>query len=500
MEELQPIRQDERKLIFDNDNIASLIEQLKDGRLTELPNVEELEKQYYVENHDVFDKAKRKDKPKKKKTKRTVKKTQPDPNGGPDIEVDVEEEIVIDDGVTPVNRIGLSQQKKIVNQAVAFTAGNPVQLTSNPKGEKETLVYDYVLDIFEDNKIDSFNRKLCRSIFAFKEAAECWYHIKGSDGNWKLRVMLFAPQLGDTLYPYFDDFNDMVAFSREYKVTRNNELGKSETIQYFTTYTSDMIYYFQEDGGSYKLIGTDTVAVGKIQIIYGWQELAEYEDVNPLIARREKLRSNFGDTNDYHASPKTVAEGKVLNFTEKEEAGGIIQLENGAKVSLLTWDQAPEAIKLEDELLNNDIHALTDTADLSFNNLKSLGGISGETLRRLLTAPILKVYEKKEYLDEYMQRRVNLVKAYVGVIYPELKEAAKTLRIKAEIVPLQLEDYDEEIDRLKKENGGKALISQIESVRQYMTKKGGNNEDADRIYEEIKDESASGFIEDTYQV
>lgn len=496
MEELKPIRQTETELDFNTDDVSKLIETLKSGRLTDPPNVDELKQSYLVENHDVFNRSKRPDKPRKKKIRVKEIVQQPDITTGAMRDIEIEVEKIVDDGVTLVNRLGLSEQKKIVNQAVAFSAGNPVELTANPNGEQEKKLYDLLVDTFEDNKIDSFNRKICRSIFAFKEAAECWYHVPNGEGGWKLRVMRFAPELGDKLYPYFDGYNDMVAFSREFTVK-----GDKNDITYLTTYTSDFIYYFKQAGNKWELVDLDPVAVGKIQVIYGFQEKAEYEDVNPLIARREKLRSNFGDTTDYHASPKVIADGSVTDFTEKEEAGGIIRTQNGAKVSLLTWDQAPEAIKLEDELLLEDTNRLTDTADLSFNNLKSLGsGISGETLRRLLTAPILKVYEKKEFLDEYMQRRVNLVKAYLGVIYPELKEASKTLRIKAEIKPLQLEDYDEYVDRLKKENGGKPIKSQAQTIREYIFAKGGSEEDVQKIQVEMKAESASNFIEDTYQV
>ncbi|MBK5722569.1 phage portal protein [Dysgonomonas sp. Marseille-P4677] len=497
MEELKPIRQTETELDFNTDDVSKLIETLKSGRLTDLPNVDELKQSYYVENHDVFNRSKRPDKPRKKKNKRDQPREQINPVTGQKETVNVPVEEIVDDGVTLVNRLGFSEQKKIVNQAVAFSAGNPVELTANPNGEQEKKLYDLLVDTFEDNKIDSFNRKICRSIFAFKEAAECWYHVPNGEGGWKLRVMRFAPELGDKLYPYFDGYNDMVAFSREFTAKDKDK----KDVTYLTTYTSDYIHYFKQDGSKWDKIGYDAVAVGKIQVVYGFQEKAEYEDVNPLIARREKLRSNFGDTTDYHASPKVIADGSVTDFTEKEEAGGIIRTQNGAKVSLLTWDQAPEAIKLEDELLLEDTNRLTDTADLSFNNLKSLGsGISGETLRRLLTAPILKVYEKKEFLDEYMQRRVNLVKAYLGVIYPELKEASKTLRIKAEIKPLQLEDYDEYIDRLKKENGGKPIKSQAQTIRDYIMSKGGSEEDVQKVLGELKEESASNFIEETYQV
>ena len=86
---------------------------------------------------------------------------------------------------------------------------------------------------------------------------------------------------------------------------------------------------------------------------------------------------------------------------EKDETGKMIKLDIvetpdgkiiNSDLDFLTWDHAPEALKLEFELSKGLIYNLTDTPDLSFDNVKGLGNISGIALKLLFLAPILKSY------------------------------------------------------------------------------------------------------------
>mgnify|MGYP007057868075 FL=1 len=89
----------------------------------------------------------------------------------------------------------------------------------------------------------------------------------------------------------------------------------------------------------------------------GRQPAVEWEDVQNLIDRLEKLLSNFADTNDYHASPKIFTTGTILGWAKKGESGAVIEGEEGATAQYLSWAQAPESVKLEIEtLLRYDLH------------------------------------------------------------------------------------------------------------------------------------------------
>ena len=79
----------------------------------------------------------------------------------------------------------------------------------------------------------------------------------------------------------------------------------------------------------------------------------------------------------------------------------------------VSWQQAPEAVKLEIETLLKLIYTITQTPDISFDAVKGLGAISGVALKLLFMDAHLKVQDKCEIFDDYLQRRVNVLLEYV---------------------------------------------------------------------------------------
>jgi SPP1 family phage portal protein len=232
--------------------------------------------------------------------------------------------------------------------------------------------------------------------------------------------------------------------------------------------------------------------IGKIPVVYASQPQTEWEDVQPLIDRLEKLLSNFADTNDYHASPKIFVEGTVKGFCRKGEAGGIIEGEDGAKASYLSWSSAPESVKLEIDTLLRMIYTITQTPDISFDTVKGIGAVSGVALKLLFMDAHLKVQDKTEIFDEYLQRRANIVKAYIGVADVTKKEAADALMVKPKITPYIIEDDASKIAVLTAANGGKAVASQATTVKRL-----GWTDDPDAELEAIQAEEdrANSFTE-----
>src|SRR3990172_4753119 len=85
--------------------LQEMIDELKKGRLTELPDFKEIQKSIDVKLHPIFDETLRMDKM-----------------------------VQQDDGSVrkePVARIGIALQKLIIKRAVAFLFGNPVEYNNN---------------------------------------------------------------------------------------------------------------------------------------------------------------------------------------------------------------------------------------------------------------------------------------------------------------------------------------------------------------------------------
>ena len=467
--------------IFKQGTADEVVSELKNHRITAQPNVEQAKKALDPKLHDINDKIIRPDK--------RVKI-----DGGND-----SGDKVIDTGedggnyrIEKVARIAVALQKLIVGRAAAFCFGNPVAYKATPETDGERVVLKALERILKDNKTTSKNRKIARAIFGYKECAELWYvqekakphNTYGFLTKSKLRCALFSPMFGDTLYPYFDGAGDLVAFSRSYSRIDSDK----KRFDYFETYTDTEHWLWVNEGSGYKIVDgfPKKVAIGKIPIVYGYQEYFETQDVDSLIDRLEKLLSNFADTNDYHASPKIFTPGEIVGFAKKGESGALIQGEDGATAQYLSWQNAPESVKLEIETLLKMIYTITQTPDISFESVKGLGAISGVALKLLFMDAHLKVQDKKEIFDDYLQRRVNVIKAFIGQFNTELEEDVEMLEVEPEITPYMLTNELDEINMWLAANGNKPLVSQKASV------KGANlTQDPEKDFEQIQEEASA---------
>lgn len=394
--------------------------------------------------------------------------------------------------IEKVARIAVALQKLIIGRAAAFCFGNPVAYNATPETDGERIVLKALERILKDNKTTSKNRKIARAIFGYKECAELWYVQEGKKAHnkygfstkFKLRCALFTPMNGDILYPYFDETGDLLAFSRSFSRTTSDK----KRFDYFETYTDTEHWLWVNRGNGFEVVEgyPKKVVIGKIPIVYGYQDHFETEDVDSLIDRLEKLLSNFADTNDYHASPKIFTTGEIIGFAKKGESGAIIQGEEGATAQYLSWQHAPESVKLEIETLLKLIYTISQTPDISFESVKGLGEISGIALKLLFMDAHLKVQDKKEVFDDYLQRRVNVIKAFVGQFNTELEEDAEMLEVEPEITPYMLTNELDEINKWLAANGNRPLVSQKASV------KGANlTQDPEKDFEQIQEEASA---------
>lgn len=443
-----------------------MISELKKGRDIELPEIKKYVDAINPKKHVIFDEEERPNKIIKEDDGRTR--------------------------VEKVARIALALQKLIVKRSAAFIFGNPVELVLKSKEESHKNLYESIVSMLEDVKINSLNRKIAKAIFSCTEVAELWYPVPlregeeklyGIESDFKLRMKILNPMKGELLFPYFDDYGDLIAFSREYT---NNKGGKKTT--YFETYTDKFIYKFN------KTEGTPVIEDGfpkknpinKIPIVYARQEQSEFEDVQGMIERLEKLLSNFADTNDYHGSPTIFIKGKVLGFSKKGESGKIIEGDSGSEAEYLSWDNAPESVKLEIDTLLNLIHMISQTPNISFENVKSFGsGVSGKALKMMFLDAHLKVQDHMEVFDEYLQRRMSILKSYVSAFAKDTavkKEVSKVV-IEHVVTPYMIDDEADKLDIIMTATGNKPVLSQKTGV-----KMAGYSIDSEAEYNQIKSE------------
>lgn len=440
--------------------------------------LEELERQWNPRSHKVFDENIRK----KKKIK--VPSGKKDPNTGKDIYIDKEVDRV---------RIAIPAQKSIVNMAVGFLFSNPVQYKATTHGvdvrkmdDKQQKLFDALMHCFHDNKMKYFDKRLATYVARQREAAELWYMTTDENGRLggEIRVQLLAPGLGDKLYPHFNDFHRMDGFAREYRVF--DELGTG--VLHFDVYTDRFVYQYVDNGSGLTLVDAKAHGFTKIPVVYYRQENAEWEDVQWAIERVEECISNWGDTNDYFGTPKYFVQGQLQGFAEKGEQGTVFVGAKETQMHVLSWDSSPESVKGEIAYLFNIIYTFTQTADISFENMKTLGNnTSGAAIRLMFTAPHMSANMKTEMYGEMFTRRSNIVTN--GICNTGLYAKGISLDVSENIdfepifTPYMPKNDTELLQLITQSNGGGQSTSQRRAIQLNPL-----NDDPERVYQEIQEE------------
>lgn len=338
-----------------------------------------------------------------------------------------------------VSRIPLPVQKNIVTLGAAFLGVPKLKSTVNDEIQKNLLsIVDKVLD---DNKFEYKFRTCVKSTKSEKQSALLLYtealeqnseYWNGYSFNSKFRIRMkvISKSLGDDLYPVFDNSGDMLAFGRYY--TYKELINRTEkTIQRFELYTADNIIFYSKEGRSAWEKNSYVNQIKKIPVIYFYQPLTDFEDVQLLIDRLEKKVSNHADTNDYYDSPIVKARGEVVGFSEKGETGKVLKMTEGADVEYLTYDSLPESMKMEMDNLLKFIGKFSHTPEITFESMKGMGDFSGIALKMLFMDAHLKAYDSEEIFGEGSQRLLNYIKHAISVLDPKYKPAVK-LQIRPE--------------------------------------------------------------------
>jgi hypothetical protein len=114
------------------------------------------------------------------------------------------------------------------------------------------------------------------------------------------------------------------------------------------------------------------------------------------------------------------------------------------------------------------IYTITQTPDISFDTVKGIGSVSGIALKLLFMDAHLKVQDKCEIFNEYLQRRINIVKAFLKVANKgdaEWGQAADRLIIEPVITPYIIEDEQSKVNILTAANGNKQIASRKATIQ-----------------------------------
>lgn len=446
--------------IFDGRPADLIIADLK-HKIVNVPAWKDLVKEYEPKHHPVMDKTKYPD--------------------------------IVEDGITrPVTRVAFNTQKLCVKRLAGMCFGIPAQVNFKPEANntKQAEVAKYLSAIFDRVRINSVNFERAKHYFAACEVFTLWYGVKspntlyGFKSDIKLRCRIFSPMNGDELYPLFDEYGDLIAFSIGYKETSNQG-----TVEFFDTYTADKHYRWVNEGNGYVEEAPEEIATGKIPGTYIWRPEPGWEDSSTLVYDRERkmsLNGNYIDKNNkpvfvvYADSAMPFGEESVDNSEDRM----ILQLPKDGKAEYATWQQAVESLKFHVDTLKSAVFEQLQIPNWSYEDMKAVR-TSGEGLKQLMIDAHLKVTEESGRLTEMLDREVNVVKSFLKTMLDaSYAEAIDSLQFEVIITPYIVSDEKERISNLALANGNKPMMSQKESIRRL-----GYSDDPEQTLKEIAEES-----------
>jgi SPP1 family phage portal protein len=294
---------------------------------------------------------------------------------------------------------------------------------------KQTELSDLVLKLWYLCRIDYM---LQQAITIKKSETECafMFHFHTNQDNTRtIKLKLLSHSTG-VMSPHFDEFGDMDAFTWEFLSVVNKKNVKNIWI-----FDKTNVYKYSDLSETMSFVSAEAHGFTRIPIVYMSQDNTEWFDVEKIIDRYETSISRLVESNDYSGHPILALYGKIKSMPERDNSGKTLNFpiettDDGKPVQgdakFITHDNAPESVKLELDTFDNLIYSLSQTPNISFNNLKGMGAISGIAIKFMFLDAILKAKSNEGENRTIIERCLNILTD--GVI-TTLKTALKNQAI-----------------------------------------------------------------------
>lgn len=439
--------------IIDLSDVEGTIERLKEKAVS-VPEWDELAKKYNQDEHEIVaDKALR-----------------PDDKVGPDGKKEEMAKITY-----PAEKISV---RRMVQMAFTIPVKR-IYSTTDDKGEESEIFRAQaraIEGVYKSVRIDGENMNRMRAYFAACEVLTVWYAVEGSKEHtqygfptkWKLRCRSYSPMPEElskitqaSLYPLFDEYDDMIAMSFEYI---RSEDGRDVT--YFETYTADAHYRWKNDGEWVEDISPEPIIIGKIPAVYLRRPQPIWEGISNNRKEIEFTLSRQSDVIRKNVAPIVKISGQLIGDKPVgDKAREVYQLEQGGDLDVVSPSISKDVTEYHISQLKQNIEEDLQLPNLSLENIKGLGAMSGEARKTLLTDGHLKVGEEKHDIIRFLDRESNVIKPLLGKINTKWDNTIADLPIEHVVTPFVQNDELSEIEKMEKATGGKQILSQRTAIK-----------------------------------
>ena len=336
------------------------------------------------------------------------------------------------------------RQKYINEVELFFLLGQPIIWKATSEGTDNAF---YAFSQFiKDTRFNSTIREAKRLAGAETECAKV-YHIYRDGNEPRVKAKVIARSNGYTLRPLFDQWDNLVAFGYGYYL---NENGTS--VEHFDIETPMIIYRCRLGRTGWEVLPILN-PTGKINVIYYRQEKA-WAGIQRRIDREEFVDSKAADTNNYFADPKLKATADVIGSMTgggTEMVGEVLTMTDKERSSV-EYLAPPEYSSMKDSEKKDLAQSIlfdTFTPDFSYENMKGMGTLSGEAMRRAMALGYMKRDNLKETYDELIDREKNLILAIMrNVTHIELSGELSRLELSHEFAEPFSEDKGTRISNI----------------------------------------------------
>ena len=409
-----------------------------------------------------------------------------------------------DGSINKVARITQNLQKLAVKKTTQICVGIPVKRIYKADNSRQKEVAKVIESIFKRNRIDDVNIERCHMLFASCEVFTLWFAVEqvhnlyktAQPSKIKVKCKSYSPMNGDSLYPFMDDYGDMLAMSFG---SIKKQGGKD--IEYLDTYTSETHIRYKNGGDGWVVDGEveDISTIGKIPGVYIYRNEPVWEDTScicyeteGMLSRNAKyLRQNLKPVFGIFADEENSESNDKGEKSSDNDPLSVLSFPKGSDAKYITWEQAIEGLKFHMQQLRQSFFSQLQLPDTSFDSMKTTP-MSGEARQMMFIDAILKAIEERGRLLAGFDREVNVIKAFVKILMPGYEEDIDALDVENVVTPFTIRSIKEEIQNLTTANGGKPIMSQRESIE-----RAGYSDDVDLTMQEIAKESMTDAGEPT---
>lgn len=395
-------------------------------------------------------------------------------------------------------RIALGLQKLAVKRIGELCFGLPVARIYKPQTDGEKRAARIMEAIFTQNRIDSVNNERSRYLYASCEFATIWYTQKkeaayaGESTIYRLCCKNYSPMDGTEIYPLFDEYDDLIALSLEYSCKKNDV-----TTKYFETYTDSKHFRWKAglNGAWEEDMPPEDIFIGKIAGVYAFRPEPIWEDESPNVYEAEWTLSRNGNYLRKNLKPKwVVCTDEEVKFGKEKDtdmtARDVLKYPADAKVGYETWDQAIDSLKYHIETIRQNFFSQLQLPEMSSDAMKSML-MSAESRKMIFIDGQLKVTDESGLWYEAFYREINVIKAFMKKMYPDLAGDIDSLSVQVKITPYQIQDEAEKVN-IYTDATGKQVMSQRTAIERL-----GYVDDVDAELALIREEEMTALGEPT---